>query len=497
MARGGALFAILLALMTPALSAGVPTRGLDGGDFSDVVRLGGDTTILLHTPTAAAFQNPAQNLSSENLEKHFEGDKIFERKFSDVPSSPTHGLGPVFNNHSCIGCHVLDGRGALPVLGDGKTWTKLGLSEAVFLRISIEPESATTDATGAFGAPLPVPGFGTQLFHLGVYGVRDDWPGTGQAQVFVRLEKSSFVYPDGATVELSRPVFKVENPYDGPNSRLFQSDVRFSPRLTPPMTGLGLIEAIPEADILALAARDLSAWGVHGKANFVYDLEKDRRGDPNPVSLGRFGHKASTPSVFQQAIGAFNGDMGVTSPAMPVESIWGTDLFERFKQKWNPGVDIDEATADTVVFYSRTLAVPSRRDVSDEHVRAGARLFTRVGCAVCHQPQFTTGPSPIAELSDQLIYPFSDFLLHDMGPGLADGRRDFAATGREWRTRALWGIGLTQVVNPRAGFLHDGRARTLEEAVLWHDGEAARSRAEFAALRADQRADLIRFLKSL
>jgi CxxC motif-containing protein (DUF1111 family) len=322
----------------------------------------------------------------------------------------------------------------------------------------------------------------------------------------MKLERSRFVYPDGTTAELSKPVYRVDNPYDmqadaggAKSSRLLASDVRFSPRMGMPMFGLGLLEAIPESDILRLAKADHGEEGVHGKPNFVFDRLKAKKADPYPVSLGRFGLKASTPSVAQQSLGALNGDIGVTNWLFPVESIASTRLFDDFvvRTGWSQKIEADDATAESLVFYSRTLAVPPRRAADEPDVIQGGRRFSEIRCVSCHVPSFTTGPSDIKSLAGQKIFPFTDLLLHDMGEGLADHRRDFDADGRQWKTRPLWGIGLTQVVNPRAGFLHDGRARSLEEAILWHDGEARFSRDRFAALSLSERRQVIAFLKSL
>jgi CxxC motif-containing protein (DUF1111 family) len=322
--------------------------------------------------------------------------------------------------------------------------------------------------------------------------------GIGLADVYFRYEYSTFTYPDGRQVRLRRPVFKIENAYDGENSRLFQPDVRLGPRATPQMSGLGLLEAIREDDILALAARDLSAWGIHGHPNYVYDRAKDLAGDPRPISLGRFGLKANTPTVTQQALGALRGDLGVTNPLFDEESIFGTALFETFRPFWKESVEVKSEDADTIAFYSASLAILARRKAEDPTVLRGAEVFQRVGCAGCHQPSFTTGVHPtIPAFSHQKIYPFTDMLLHDMGDDLADGRSDFHASGREWKTRPLWGVGVVLRVNPTAGLLHDGRAASLEQAILWHGGEAAVSRDRFTQEPVDEREALIAFLKSL
>ena len=260
-------------------------------------------------------------------------------------------------------------------------------------------------------------------------------------------------------------------------------------------------------------ANDSNQDGISGRANYVFDAVKAQAGASNPVSLGRFGWKANTPSVRVQSLGALRGDIGITNPLFPDESVAGTALHDSYLTRTgfvDTGSDVNgepEASAefsDSVVFYAETLAVPARRNVDNADVREGARLFEQLNCSGCHTPSFVTkasgdigGTSMIEGHKSQTIYPFTDMLLHDMGEELADGRPDFLADGNEWRTRPLWGIGLTQTVNPQAGFLHDGRAATLEEAILWHGGEAEKSQQDFMALSYEERSQVIDFLMSL
>jgi CxxC motif-containing protein (DUF1111 family) len=475
-------------------------------DYVHTLKMGGETSIVIRGETIRAYRNPATNLTEDQIRQHLTGDALFERNFSDDNTRKDYGLGPVYNNTNCNACHAKDGRGALPVVLPGQDWVQLRQNESVFLRISIEDGIAKEkSAANHWGAPVPVPGFSDQLFHLGSLGLREDLPGAGQAQVWMKFEKSTFTYSDGKTVELRKPVFKITEPYDQKfnsvtgqmESRIWAKDVKTGPRMGTPMIGLGLLEAIKESDILALAARDLSAEGVHGKPNYVFDIEKSMAGNPYPVSMGRFGLKNNTPSVFHQSLGALRGDIGVTNYAFPDESIWGTPLFDAFAGTGLKPLEASNQVADDLVFYSQTLAVPTRRNIEDPEVIRGGEIFHQVSCTSCHQPSFTTGPHKISALANQKIYPFTDMLLHDMGDGLADGRTDFDASGRHWKTRPLWGIGHTQTVNPRAGFLHDGRARTIEEAILWHGGEAEYSRAKFSSLTETDRQALIRFVRSL
>lgn len=473
----------------------------DEPDFIDAIRLGGETSILIQGQSVQAYRNPVQNLDAEQLKFHLEGDALFERTFSDDPLRKDFGLGPVFNHAACINCHNRDGRGALPIVSETNDWKLLGPS-AVFLRISIEnflQEIAPIEknAENGWGAPVLVPDYSTQLFQIGSWGLRDDLPGTGQARVWMKYEFSEFVYPDGQKVILRKPVFKITDAY---SPRIYDADVRTSPRIGTPMIGLGLLEAIKEEDILAISQKDFSKEGVSGKPNWVFDIEKQLRGDAYPVSLGRFGLKANTPSVLHQSLGALRGDIGLTNYAFPDESIKNTPLYNDFIKK-NPDkvkdIEASREIADQLVFYSQTLAVPTRRNVQDLDVRAGGRLFAQAKCTTCHTPSFITGPHKIPQLSNQKIFPFTDMLLHDMGEGLADGRQDFDANGKEWRTRSLWGVGQSKTVNPLAGFLHDGRARTLEEAVLWHGGEAQYSVQMFSNLSLAERSQVIKFLNSL
>lgn len=465
-------------------------------DYIHATQSGGDSTTSVPGESALAFQQPSPALTEDEVARHLKGDILFGRGFSAGPDSDLTGLGPVFNNISCTACHARDGRGALPMVPPGKEWVMLRQNESIFLRISVEDGSTPIqDAAHGWGAPTPVPGYSTQLFHLGAFGVRQDLPGVGQARVWMKHEFLEFIYPDGKRVGLRKPLFKITDAYD---PRLYASDVKTSPRIGTPMIGLALLEAIREEDILALAARDLSHEGVFGKPNYVFDVEKKMRGDSYPVTLGRFGLKANTPSVFHQSLGALNGDLGVTNFAFPTESIFGTALYEALGLGKNPlPIEASRQVAEDLVFYSETLGVPERRNVNDATVIRGAELFHQTNCTSCHHPSFTTGIAKNPAFSNQKIYPFTDMLLHDMGEGLADGRQDFKANGRQWKTRPLWGIGHTQTINPRAGFLHDGRARTLEEAILWHDGEAKVSKTKFANLNSQDREALIKFLRSL
>lgn len=491
-----------------AAAPGLPAASVDPA-YLNVSQLAGAAT-LTNPGSSNSFAAPAPNLTADTLARHQTGDANFEVRFIPVTSANLStkgaGLGPAFNNTSCLNCHSRDGRGVLPPLPAGQDRVMFGANEALLIRISVEDGNPVpVDAAHGWGSPAAVPDFSAQLFHRGIYGLRPDSPGTGQADIYLHYDRSTVTFPDGHTASLRKPVFEIENAYDGAHSRLYQSDVHTSPRLAPSMIGLGLLEAVAEEDILKNAdPDDRDHDGISGRANQVLDLVKQAAGDQHPVSLGRFGWKASAPSLRHQVVAALSGDMGMSSRLLPQQNIWGTTLFQNFltSSGLNPAlftqIDADDSLVDSLTLYSQTLGVPIRRNAQDSNVMAGGRTFETLHCASCHTGGFVLPQgTQIAEYRGITIYPFTDLLLHDMGEGLADRRRDFEADGQEWRTTPLWGIGVTQLVNPRAGFLHDGRARSLEEAILWHGGEAQAARDAYTKLQARDRDDLVKFLQSL
>jgi CxxC motif-containing protein (DUF1111 family) len=521
-------------IMTPIIMSGCDSSSSDKTTkeaelvaYTHVSQLGGEATAIGASDSGHGFSTPMPNLTAQELDKHLTGDAHFETAFTTAPNSEhpeLDGLGPVFNNQDCNSCHQRDGRSSTITLAPDQDRVLLGPEAGIFLRMSIDDgQCETPSSTNNYCKNSGVDGFGTQLFHRGVLKARHDWqdnPFIGQADVYLSYEYSTVTYTDGSTVTLKKPLFTIEQPYDvnGGNrldSAILQDNVRYSPRNGMPVFGVGLLELISEADILALAdEKDVDGDGISGRPNWVFDPVKAKNNDTNPVSLGRFGWKASTPSVRVQSLGALRGDMGVTNPLFPDESIANTPLHESYLARTgfvDTGVDEQGNTeasqefSDDVVFYAETLAVPARRNIDDKSVIAGAQLFTQVNCSGCHQPSFTTATGDLLlggltapdGLKGQNIYPFTDMLLHDLGDGLADNRRDFTATGVEWKTRPLWGLGLTKTVNPAAGFLHDGRAATVEEAILWHGGEAEQSKNDFMLLAKAERQSLIDFLMSL
>ncbi|RKU07535.1 thiol oxidoreductase [Candidatus Poribacteria bacterium] len=432
-------------------------------DFSDKKFSGGETTVF--DATSHAFSTPAPNLSEEGLAKHLDGDVEFEAVFVTVPAEVNPGLGPVYNNISCINCHARDGRGRAPTSGEKLT--------SMLFRVSLPNPGG--DVTHG---PVPVPGFGTQLNNRAIFGVPPE--GT----VTINYTEGELTTSDGVKVYLRTPSYEIKDAYQP-----LPDDVEISPRVAPVVFGLGLLEAIPESTILALADEDdQDGDGISGKANYVWDVQK------NGLSLGRFGWKANQPTLIQQVASAYHDDIGITTSLLPIESSDGQSQYDGR----GDDPELSDEILDVVTFYVQTLAVPARRNLNDPIVQRGEELFESAKCSGCHIPTLETGSlSGVPEVSNQTIQPFTDLLLHDMGPGLADYRPDFLASGSEWRTPPLWGIGLVKVVNGHTNFLHDGRARGLLEAILWHGGEAEQSREAVQGMSASDRDALIAFLESL
>ncbi|MFV3379019.1 di-heme oxidoredictase family protein [Pseudomonas sp. NY15354] len=427
-----------------------------------------------------AFSLPSANLSPQRRLDFSVGNSFFRNPWVIAPSTTTarDGLGPLFNTNACQNCHVRDGRGHPPEPDASNAVSML-------VRLSIPDQPQYAKEIERLGV-VPEPVYGTQLQDMAVPGVAPE------GKVRVAYTTQTVTFKDGHTVELRRPALQITQLGYGP----MHPETRFSARVAPPMIGLGLLEAIPEAAILANAdPDDRNGDGIRGRANQVWDQAMNR------TVLGRFGWKAGQPNVNQQNVHAFAGDMGLTSTLQPVDDCTPAQL-DCLAAPNGDGAGGEKEVSDNILrlvtFYTRNLGVPARRDVGAPQVLAGKNLFFQAGCQGCHTPQFTTGPDTHEpELANQVIRPYSDLLLHDMGPDLADNRSEFKASGQDWRTPPLWGIGLTETVSGHTQFLHDGRARNLLEAVLWHGGEAEAARNHVLTFNAEQRTALLAFLNSL
>lgn len=490
---------------------------------------GGAATVFASTRDAFSHRPPSV-ANNFKLDGAFtSGDHLFR--------TPLQGVGPILNNNTCQGCHLNDGRGVVPVNNEQPFTSML---------VKIGDES---------GAPDPVYGDQIQTFSVASFAESGFTPGmpkyhgsladelVGEAYTLVFYETIAGQYLDGEPWELRKPVYKFKEMSFGD----FVQGVQFSVRVAPQIFGSGLLDAIPQQDIIALAdPDDTNGDGISGKVSWVVDAIDGER------KIGKFAYKAQNPSVLQQVAAAFRGDSGLTSRVFPEEPCTPkqASCLEIAQQENHvaPTPDLSDTVLAFVEFYNRTLAVPANRGFDretqrwDSSVVAGRTHFQEIGCANCHTPMHTTGlakgsvlgfpgplglsaaAEPIEVLSGQTIYPYTDLLLHDMGGscavsrelqsgerceagadcyyvqrcnGLADGLKQGDAGGTEWKTPPLWGIGLVQTVNPAATFLHDGRARSIEEAILWHGGEATGSLSAFKSLSKTERQQVLAFLNNL
>jgi CxxC motif-containing protein (DUF1111 family) len=426
--------------------------------------LGGDTTRVAAADTAFTFL--AANAVADRSRAFSFGNRIFNTKWAQYPASVQSfdGLGPVFNRNSCSGCHVRDGRGRPPAPGEPM--------ESMLVRLSVK---------GADGAAVPHPAYGDQFNDASILGVKPEGRVT-----LAETEAVSGRYGDGTPFHLIRiePRFAdlAYGPLDG---------VMMSPRVAPAVFGLGLIEAVPDATLLALAdPDDADGDGISGRVNRL----TDHSGKP---AIGRFGWKANVATIAEQSAGAALGDIGLTTSLFPKQNCSPTEK-DCLGAKGEAEPELSDSFFERLVIYMRTLAVPEARFARPPEFEKGLGQFTAMGCAACHMPTLKTGAgAALPELVNQTFHPFTDLLLHDMGEGLADHRPDGDATGTEWRTPPLWGIGLIGRVNGHDRLLHDGRARGLAEAILWHGGEAEKAKEAFRTAPAADRDALIGFLNAL
>jgi CxxC motif-containing protein (DUF1111 family) len=463
----GALAAFGLSAGAFGCSTDAPRPPIEPPEDSERFPCGATTNDLLFG--SKAFTMSLANATRDHEALFFSGNSFFNSAWVEAPSSTTarDGLGPLFNARNCSACHFEDGRGS-PPLAEGDDFV------GVLFRIG-------TGERGAHGAPEPDPVYGDQIQPFAL----SELP--GEAKPRVKYEVISGEYADGEKYELISPHYRFEDPAYGELS----PGLRVSPRAAPMMIGLGLLEAVSDSDLEALAdPEDVDGDGISGKINRVWDHERGEK------RVGRFGWKAEQPTIRQQAAGAFLGDMGLSTSLFPGSDC--TSVQETCLTMPTGGKpEVQDETFERVVMYSRMLAVPQRQNVDDEDVLLGRGLFRELGCASCHVPTHTTGKSDLEEVEKQKIWPYTDLLLHDLGPSLGDDRPAFEAAGDEWRTAPLWGIGRIEQVNGHNRLLHDGRARGVAEAILWHGGEAEAAREAFRHLSGDERKALVSFVESL
>jgi CxxC motif-containing protein (DUF1111 family) len=449
---------------------------------------GGQATSRGSVNNANAFSNSSGNLDFKRELDFKVGNAMFRKNWVSAPSSTTSsdGLGPLFNSRACQNCHLKDGRGHPPF-----TANIPDDSHSMLMRLSVAPKTEEEKAKLAAHqvSVIPDPVYGGQLQDMSIQGQK------AEGQIKIDYAEKPVTLAGGEVVSLRQPTYTIVDLNFGPLS----DSIMMSPRVAPPMIGLGLIEAIPEEQILANAdPHDKDGDGIAGKPNLVWSREQGK-----PM-LGRFGWKAGQPSINQQTAEAASGDIGLSTTMIPTPSGDCTPAQKACMDAPNgntenqQNVELGDDLFKLIAFYSHNLAVPARRNPANPEVLQGKRIFNAIGCAACHKPKFMTGEAPgQPHLSHQTIWPYTDLLLHDMGEGLADNRPEGEANGRQWRAAPLWGIGLTQTVNGHTLFLHDGRARNLAEAILWHGGEAQSARDKFANLSKEDRDRLVAFVNSL
>jgi CxxC motif-containing protein (DUF1111 family) len=462
------------AILKPTTDFSKPEKweNLPGGTATNRIRFDAD-----------AFSQPSASLSFEERAKFSIGNGLFRRTWVTAPSSTqsADGLGPLFNARGCQDCHLKDGRGHPPAHGDDN-------AVSMFLRLSVPAISAEDKQKIAEGARvIPEPTYGGQLQDIAIPGM------AREGRMVIDYADVPVTLAGGEVVTLRKPIYSVADLGYG----AMRTDVLLSPRVASPMIGLGLLEAISDEDILAHAdPDDEDGDGISGRVNRVFS--KIAGG----FTVGRFGWKAGQARIAEQSADAAAGDIGLSNPRAPFA--WGDCTPAQKICRDAPdgnnedGFEVPAEVMDLIVFYSQNLAVPMRRSVGDATVLRGKELFYNSGCIACHTPKFATRKDyEVAALGGELIFPYSDLLLHDMGDGLADGRPEADASGSEWRTPPLWGLGYTKTVNGHTFLLHDGRARDAVEAILWHGGEAQKSRAAFVQMTKADRDALIAFLDSL
>ena len=484
-------------LQTIETLAGVPMQQLASFDPQEV-KQGGDTGISISS--AESYSKPSSNLTASRKGHFFIGNAFFRQPWVIAPASTDSrdGLGALFNVAACQSCHVKDGRGHAPMTSDDD-------ADSLLIRLAMP---ATTDEQrqqlqNSLIEKVVHPMYGGQLQDRGIQGV------PAEARIAVQWTDKPVTFADGHIETLRAPTFNLTKPGYG----AFDDDLMVSPRVALPMIGLGLLEQIPDEAIKKQAVDNKNSTNgdISGKFNWVMDPQTGKH------ALGRFGWKAGQTKLITQNQSAFNEDMGLTSNIRPHESCMPTQTAcmnattgadEQGNGK--PPVEVNDEVAKFVEFYTRNLAVPHRRDADDTLVLAGKKRFYDMGCQSCHTPRYQLPKTDDDHLEQhgQVIYPYTDLLLHDMGNDLADRtiagklpakniQVEFLANSYEWRTPALWGIGLAQTVDPQATFLHDGRARTLMEAVLWHGGEAQKQQQKVLKLDKQGRSELNAFLQSL
>ena len=432
-----------------------------------------------------SFNQPMATLNSVEKSEFYTGRALAQQPWVKAPSSTTsrHGLGPLYNARTCMACHINGGRGLLPE--DGKVRLTQGI-----VRLSVP-------GTHPMLGVVPEPTYGDQLqtqstalahqLSLSDYPEGEVRP---EAYIYIDWQEQGFSYPDGSQASLRKPNLRFENLGYGE----LDPTTLISFRNAPALHGSGLLEQVSDTDLLRNVELQRALPHVSGRVNRVWNPETQKN------EIGRIGWKANKPSVKVQTAAAFQSDVGITNsifPHQPCES-GQLNCHNQINGNDRDGFEVSDVLLDKVVYFVQHIGVPKSRNNQSSEVLAGKKLFSDTGCVNCHRPSYVTQKNnQFPHLSEQEIWPYTDLLLHDMGEALADNRPDFLASGREWRTPPLWGVGLSKAVNGSGLLLHDGRARSVEEAILWHGGEATSAQGKFIKLSKTERENIIKFVESL
>jgi len=459
-------------LLTAALVAGAVIILASANATANQTGQSADATpIMFAADTShgnAAYSRPLEGLSKADRQQFAAGKAEFAARWVAPFVSGGHwGRGPQSNAESCVECHPGNGRGRAP---DGPD----EIPHSLVLRLAFEEPDAT-------GRPTPNPAYGRQLGSHGIAGKLVE-----EGAFRIEYETRAVRLADASVIELRNPKVRFAALWYGP----LDNRTIASPRIAQPVFGLGLLEAVSQSTLRKIAQQQ-QRIGFNGRPNMVLN---EANGSTVP---GRFGHKAAQPDLLQQTAAAFHTEMGVTSSLFPVDECWPVQK-ECYRVETVSGVEAQDEQIAAIADYLSMLAPPAQRNATDPAVMHGAKLFDRARCSVCHIPEIETATARQHNgMRTTRIRPYTDMLLHDMGEGLADGRREFLAGARDWRTAPLWGLGLRTGVNGNGNLLHDGRARSVSEAILWHGGEAEVSRQAFIAMITRERQALLRFLDSL
>jgi len=419
-----------------------------------------------------------RNVSRAKELNFWTGFSLFRDPWVIAPSSTRDrdGLGPLFITRSCVTCHHDGGRGPM---------SQAGIHQPISLLMRLGSTLPKVNAVD--------PNYGGQIQPRAVNLIhsRVKKQPSGEAWLDLQYQTIEGTFADGQPYQLRKPSYQLTKMAYGE----LAPNIGLSPRYAPSIYGMGLLDAIDEQDLLAQQdIDDANEDGISAKYNLVTNVETKQ------LAIGRFGFKAKHPTLNQQVAAAFNGDIGITSPLFPKENCSDNQpnchVVSNLGEQ--DGVEIPQKLLTLVNEFSAYIGVQPARTLTSDRVQQGRKLFYTSGCAHCHTPSYTTAKDyPLIPLANQKIWPYTDLALHDMGQGLADGITEFDANGQEWRTPPLWGIGIQKRISGSSNFLHDGRARSIEEAILWHGGEAAAAQQQYISLSSSDRAALLQFLKSI